>query len=88
MSTLRSRILSARDVEAAGETEEDMFCYIATPGGQSVQGGRGETCAGLVLLRRVPRVAKSVPTYISTVAKTKKVVLILPNWLCSGVLVL
>lgn len=42
MSTLRSRILSARDVEAAGETEEDMFCYIATPGGQSVQGGGGK----------------------------------------------
>lgn len=82
--------MSARDVEAAGETEEDMFCYIATPGGQSVQ---GKTCAGLVLLPRVPRLAKSVPTYVLTVAKTKNVelisvVLILPNWLCSGVLVL
>lgn len=53
----------------------------------------GRNLHGLIFLQRVPRVAKSVPTYILTVATTKaiviiSVILILPNWLYSVVYVL
>lgn len=48
----------------------------------------GRILHGLIFLPSVPRVAKSVPTYILTVAATKtfvitSVILILPNWLYS-----
>lgn len=53
----------------------------------------GRNLHGLIFLQRVPRVAKSIPTYILTVATTKaiviiSVILILPNWLYSVVYVL
>lgn len=84
--------MSGRDVEAAGETKEDMFCYTATPGGQSVQGG-GENLRGSCFAPKGAKSYKICSCLYINCAKTKNVelisvVLILPNWLSSRVLVI